>query len=132
MSADVGETRVSGRLDLAGAYPAEAGIRSWRRDLMMSRSVEITDTWELQDTPSSLVWHLVVNGPVAVEEGTVRVGDLTIAYDDELALTVEPLPLTDPRLTAVWGEQVTRLVFSARSLTPAGTTTMTFSGVESP
>lgn len=132
MSAEVGETRVSGRLDLAGAYPAEAGIRSWHRDLVMSRSVEITDTWELRDTPSSLVWHLVVNGPVAVEDGAVRVGDLTIAYDDKLALTVEPLALTDPRLTAIWGEQVTRLVFSARSLTPAGTTTMTFSGVESP
>ncbi|WP_328997698.1 heparinase II/III-family protein [Kribbella sp. NBC_00709] len=133
MSADVSETEVSSRLDLAGAYPAEAGIRSWNRELVMSRSIEITDTWELQDTPRSLVWHLIVNGSIAGEDGSVLVDDLSISYDaGKLSLSVEPLPLTDPRLTAIWGEQVTRLVFSARSLTPSGTTRMAFSGVRNP
>lgn len=133
MSAEVTGTRVSSRLDLAEAYPAEAGIRSWRRDLWMSRSIAITDTWELQDTPRSLVWHLIVNGSITAGDGIVRVDDLSISYDAEkLSLSVEPLPLTDPRLAAIWGEQLTRLVFSARSLTETGTIGMTFSEVESP
>jgi hypothetical protein len=99
----------------------------------MSRSIAITDTWELQDTPRSLVWHLIVNGSITAGDGIVRVDDLSISYDAEkLSLSVEPLPLTDPLLAAIWGEQLTRLVFSARSLTETGTIGMTFSEVESP
>ncbi|MER7243475.1 heparinase II/III family protein [Kribbella sp. NPDC000426] len=129
MSAGIGDERVRCELDLARAYPAEAGIRSWRRELVMDRPaelIELTDTWELQEAPSSLVWHLVVNGPITTSDGTVQIGDLSISYDaGEVALTIEPLPLTDPRLSAIWGDRLNRLVLSARTLTATGTTTFT-------
>jgi hypothetical protein len=127
MSAELDDTQDGCEVDLAAAYPAEAGIRSWRRGLVLNRAseqIEVTDTWELQDTPQSLVWHLIINGPVTAGDGTVEVGGLTISYDGKL--TVEPLPLSDPRLIAIWGNNLSRLVLSAHTPTPTGTTTMTF------
>ncbi|TDW24513.1 heparinase II/III domain-containing protein [Kribbella kalugense] len=126
MSAELGDAQASCQVDLAAAYPAD--IRSWRRGLILNRTselLEVTDSWELQDTPQSLVWHLIINGPVTAGNGTVEVDGLTISYDG-LELTVEPLPLSDPRLLAIWGNHLTRLVLSAQTPTPTGTTTMTF------
>jgi hypothetical protein len=135
MSAELNDTQASCQVELAGAYPAEAGIRSWRRGLIMNRAaerIELTDTWELQDAPQSLAWHLIINDPVTAADGTVRLDGnrgLVISFDaGTLALAIEPLQLTDPSLTAVWGETLTRLVFSARPAlrTPTGATTIVF------
>ncbi|TDW84098.1 heparinase II/III-like protein [Kribbella pratensis] len=129
MSAELGD-RTTCELDLAHAYPPEAGIRSWHRRLVLDQTVELTDTWDLSDAPRSLVWHLILNGPALHESGTIRVAGLTISYDaDHLAAVLEPLPLTDPRLSAIWGDQVTRLALTARPplLTPSNATTVVFS-----
>ncbi|MFF0344674.1 heparinase II/III family protein [Kribbella sp. NPDC004875] len=133
MSVELNDARARSQVELAGAYPAEAGIRSWRRDLVLNRPdelIELTDTWDLQEAPNSLLWHLIVNGPVTLEDGIARAGALTISYDaNQVSLTAEPLPLDDPKLSTIWGDQVTRLVLSAHpSLrTPTGRTTITFS-----
>ncbi|HEY3558980.1 MAG TPA: heparinase II/III family protein [Kribbella sp.] len=129
MSAELGD-RTTCELDLAHAYPAEAGVRSWRRNLTLGQALELADTWDLEATPTELVWHLMLNGPASHEHGTIRVADsLTIQYDaDRLAAVLEPIPLTDPRLAAIWGDHITRAVLTPREqlLTPTGTTTLTF------
>ncbi|WP_427892445.1 hypothetical protein ACQHIV_05995 [Kribbella sp. GL6] len=114
--------------DLARAYPEEAGIRSWYRRLVLTDAVELTDTWELADDPAELVWHLILHGDPIHEGTTITVGKLAIRYDDSLAAVLEPLPLTDPKLSDIWGDQVTRVVLSARPhlLRRTGAITLTF------
>jgi len=52
-------------MDLARAYPADAGIRSWRRTLRLSRDgtgdgkILIADAWDLDHCPERTVLHLV-------------------------------------------------------------------------
>ncbi|NUR94277.1 MAG: heparinase [Kribbellaceae bacterium] len=115
-------------VDIARAYPAEAGIRSWRRSLSLDRNVELTDTWDLLDEPTELVWHLILNGRAIQEVNKLIVDNLTITYDAELLLELEPIPLTDPKLADIWGPEVTRAVLTARPplLTRTGTITLTF------
>ncbi|MGZ0153138.1 hypothetical protein ACXJJ3_39175 [Kribbella sp. WER1] len=111
-------------VDLSSAYPAAAGIRSWRRSFALD---QVTDTWELADDPAELVWHLILHGEPTHEPGTIIVNNLTIRYDDaHLTAELEPLPLTDPKLSDIWGDQVTRVVLTARPqlLTRTGSTTL--------
>ncbi|NIK61551.1 heparinase II/III family protein [Kribbella shirazensis] len=128
MTAELGD-RTTCELDLARAYPAEAGIRFWRRRLVLDQAVELTDTWDLDEAPRELVWHLILHGRTSHEDGTIRVNGLTITYDaDTVSAVLEPLPLTDPRLSAVWGNQVTRAVLTANPphLNRTGATTVSF------
>ncbi|MFF0267266.1 hypothetical protein [Kribbella sp. NPDC004536] len=112
-------------LDLAQAYPPEAGIRSWRRSLSPT---EVTDTWDLDDDPTELVWHLLLNGHPVHECNTIVVDDLTITYEGEVQVDLEPIALDDPKLSDVWGPEVTRAVLTARPalLNRTGAITMTF------
>lgn len=133
MAADVAADRVQASLDLADAYPAEAGLESWIRDTVLTADgVVITDRWRLAETPESLVWHLIVNGTVTIEPGSVRVAGeggrgVIIVHPAGLACTAEPVPLPDPRLNQVWGPELTRLTLTASPelLQPAGELSLT-------
>ena len=52
-------------MDLAGAYPAEAGIRSWRRTIRLDRggtgdgTILVEDAWEINHSPERIVVHLI-------------------------------------------------------------------------
>lgn len=119
-------------LDLAPAYPAEAGIRSWRRVLRLERTppsarVTVQDTWQLDAPPRSLALHLLSAQPVIrTAEGTLRLGGpgpaLALRYDPtafDYALDVRDLD--DPRLTTVWGPTLRRIRLTHRHPPASGT-----------
>lgn len=122
MTADLGPRRVESSVDIAAAYPAEAGIESWLRGASLDGSaVKITDRWRLSDVPGSLVWHLIVRGDVTLSAGSIDVPDpaggrgLVIDYAaDQLNCASQSIALTDPRLSDVWGPELTRLVLTAK------------------
>ncbi|HLT60817.1 MAG TPA: heparinase II/III family protein [Microlunatus sp.] len=124
MSAELSQHRVESRVDIADAYPAEAGIESWLRESALGDAgVLLTDRWRLTDRPKSLVWHLIVRGEPTLSEGSIDLPDpaggrgLVIGYaPEELEVTTQAIALTDPRLSDVWGPELTRLVLTA---TPA-------------
>jgi hypothetical protein len=131
MSAELGNHHATAEVDLARSYPPEAGIRSWHRELTLNRPhelIELTDTWEFDHPPHELLWHLMLHGPTTHNGNTIRVDDLTITFDpDAVTAELQPLQLTDPALSAIWGNHITRLVLTARPthLTQAGTLTVT-------
>lgn len=121
-SVDITPAAVTVAMDLNRAYPREAKINSWRREGRLERGgvgeVRITDTWELAETPTSLVWHLIVHEAVEVDGGRILVGDpgrrrLVIYTEPELDIRVERIALDDERLTTVWGDELHRLVLTA-------------------
>jgi hypothetical protein len=124
MTADLGSARVESSVDIAEAYPAEAGIESWLRGTSLDESaVMITDRWRLSAAPASLVWHLIVRGDVTLTPGKIDIPDpaggrgLVIDYPaEQLECASQSIALTDPRLSDVWGPELTRLVLTA---TPA-------------
>jgi hypothetical protein len=123
-------------MELAPAYPAQAGVTSWRRALHLDRKqgvVIIDDVWELTRDPSSVVLHLVTAAEPRQADGRLFVPgadrDLEITYpQDTLIAGIERRPVDDPRLEATWGEAVWRVALTVRSPGRRGSTRLEIRG----
>ncbi|MDX6354655.1 MAG: hypothetical protein QOF98_1558 [Streptomyces sp.] len=111
--------------DLATAYPPEAKLETWLRTVRLVRGgderVEVDDAWRCQSPPRSLALHLLVGGALTVgSEGRATVTPpagrgLLLSWDPTaFSAEAEPIRLTDPAFTRVWGPAVHRLILSAR------------------
>jgi hypothetical protein len=127
-------------MDIAPAYPAEAGVATWTRTVSLVRDdrVEIRDRQEFLREPGELEWNFVTAcepvlgedgirllAPAAEEPGTPRAcrGILT-GTGEALIPTVEAIPLDDPRLAGSWPGGLWRIRF--RALRPCTTGTALF------
>jgi hypothetical protein len=107
-------------LELAGAYPAEAGISSWRRTCRLRRGedpgVEITEEF-LLGMPSPVTLSLLTPcPPEQTEEGQIALpaGDqrLLLSFDRPLMAEIERIALDDDRLRGLWGESLYRILLA--------------------
>jgi hypothetical protein len=111
-------------LDIADAYPQEAGLRTWRRTVTLNRGcdVRIADTFETSE-PAEIVLNLLTPckvvvgtaGSIDLEEQTLGSGlpsgAAQLTYDpDALTASVESIDVTDGRLKGIWGEKLTRIL----------------------
>ncbi|MCC6801718.1 MAG: heparinase II/III family protein, partial [Anaerolineae bacterium] len=123
-------------LDIAGAYPPEAGVKRWTRTIRLERGrvVTVADVYELDHTPRSLMLSLLTASEVALDEaGIIRLsaadlpdgrvsGTGVVRYDaGRFAATVEPIPITDSRMSRVWGDRVYRILLNAVIMRPHDT-----------
>ncbi|MGN7210567.1 heparinase II/III domain-containing protein [Brachybacterium paraconglomeratum] len=111
-------------LELREAYPAAAGLRSWRRTAALdrdARTVRVSDTWELEarsgheSVPPVVLHHVIAGDPLEHAPGLLRVRTLSgsvaeLRWEAELgAGALERREIDDPLLTASWGGAVHRL-----------------------
>lgn len=119
------------RLDLAGAYPPEAGLESWRRVLRLDRArnvVEVRDAFVLQKAGGKVVISLITPclvaisgaGRLSLSGGFLKVGKIEIAFPESWNVTTESVATMDPRLHAVWGDQIFRVLLAAENLPTQG------------
>ncbi len=112
-------------LDIAGAYPAEAEVKSWIRTLRMvrGRRVELREKYSLgrflKSTSLSLMTPLRIDtsgpGRILLKDRGPGAG-IVIAYDSaQLKHTFEDIPITDSRLKPVWGERIARILLISQS-----------------
>lgn len=124
------------QLDLSGAYPQEANIKSWQRTIALHRgdSLQITEAYTLSAATTPNQYHYVTNRPVDVSApGVVSIGSFPgadtrrgaeLTYDaNALEARITTFDVTDPRLLDIWGPQVHRieLVEKATPLTATRT-----------
>ncbi|WP_217594691.1 heparinase II/III family protein [Cohnella sp. GbtcB17] len=118
-------------MDIAGAYPPEAGIVSWHRAVALGRSgravVEIADDFKLNEPTRDIVYTLMTPcRPVERAPGTIlleyRPGSFAeIEYDKErLSFSQETIPVVDARLRRNWGDTVYRILLSEKSAVSEG------------
>ena len=129
VSYSVAEGAAELRMDIAPAYPAEAGITSWRRAVRLERghSVTVSDRFVLAKPTTDVRLSLMT--PCEVTNAQSGVLRLTCArpgsasrpvvaarFDGEtLVASVERVPVEDAKLAHVWGDQLFRIVLSARA-----------------
>jgi len=126
-------------LDLAGAYPTEAGMERWQRTVTLVRGEElvIEDAFELRATPSSVMLGLLTPCDVDLASGSVTFrstafgpqanrtsGAAVLTYALGIfQVTVERIDIDDARLGGVWGDHLHRVCFVAVSPPQTGTWT---------
>ncbi len=106
------------RLDLAQAYPPEAGIQSWRRAFRFDRAnneIEITDAYSLDKAAQRITLTLMCANRPAEAAGLLKLEDnVRVRYDAAaLKASIEEIPLQDGRLRATWGERLWRVLLTA-------------------
>jgi len=125
-------------LDIAGAYPEEAAVKTYKRSLIMNRgnSVVMKDNFELVEASVPLKLSLMSwRKPEIVSNGIIRLENppelknkkpLIIRYPGKAYhADIERITLEDGRLKASWGGHVYRIVLSEESKTAKGEVVIT-------
>lgn len=116
------------RAELAGAYPEEAGVRSWKREIALAPEdgVRLRDSFELERA-ESVVLSLLTAGPVEAEEGVLWIAardlpdgrssapGLVRFEKGDFAVAAETVRFADARLGKVWGDRVYRTRLELRT-----------------
>jgi len=109
-------------LNIDPAYPDDAGIKSWRRRVRLERqgkaSVIVADSFVLEDASRDVVLSLMTPHRPDVSEGTIILSGppvVRLEFDaSKLVATFERIEVEDARLSGVWGEELFRILLSAR------------------
>jgi hypothetical protein len=111
-------------LDIAGAYPPQAGIESWRRTLRLDRGkneIELRDAYVLQKPGGRVEWTLMTPGEVQqTRPGELAFSGVKVTFPEALAVAVEEVNTEDPRLKGVWGPRIRRILIKAAGLPAKG------------
>jgi len=117
-------------LDMAGAYPPEAHLASWRRVVTLKRQnrVKVLETYELLEPVQEITISMLtpcqvipsVPGLLVLAESEITEGKMSgagqVYFDPELlSVTTEEIPIQDEKLSPVWGSRLTRILFYQRT-----------------
>lgn len=86
------------RMDIAGAYPAEAGVQALEREMTVKGGrICLTDRIALQKE-QRVTWVFMLREKPSLVPGEARFGPLALRHDPALAQSVEEMPVTDARM----------------------------------
>ncbi|HLU12277.1 MAG TPA: hypothetical protein VK003_21545, partial [Oceanobacillus sp.] len=137
------EAQAALTLDIAGAYPPEAGLKRWVRTIRLVRgqSVMVEDDYELDHVPRSLVLSLLTPSHVSLAnagcislsradlpDGRVSASGEVLYDADKFSPSLEVIPITDSRMSSVWGEQLFRILLRVVDLKARDTWTLDIRG----
>ncbi|PQP88615.1 heparinase [Paenibacillus sp. AR247] len=111
-------------MNLAGAYPGFAGIKSWIRSVNfyrdLSPNIEISDNFLLNQVTDDITQILITPHPPQTQEiGNIILQDknynrVKIQYDSEMyAYSVEKILLEDEIMREIWGDALYRIKLTA-------------------
>lgn len=115
-------------VDIAGAYPKEAGIVSWVRSYELRRDVcsevNIRDTYELTRAEKLQFVFMLSSEPELRDDYVLlNAGGTQLVMKHkgvEFLPQVERIPIEDARLRPVWGKYLYRVMFTAHQPAAAG------------
>jgi hypothetical protein len=122
-------------LDIAKAYPPEAGLDSWRRTLRLDRvknEISVADACVLTRDVAQITFTLMTPcnvrvaapGELELDGRQAGFGRARVLFESaRLTPMVEEVAVADPRLKSVWGERVYRILLVAKR--PARTSAWT-------
>ncbi|HML49402.1 MAG TPA: heparinase II/III family protein, partial [Clostridia bacterium] len=110
-------------MELRDAYPGEAGIASWRREVALKRDpgmVAVTDRFTLHAPTDAVCRYLMTPQKPSLAPGLIVLpcegGAVTVAYDaDACAAEVEEIPIAESRLHWNWGDRLYRIILRERA-----------------
>lgn len=97
-------------MDVAGAYPAEAGVRAYRRRVRLDKGLGVTISDHHEgDKPATL--SLIFAERPELSPGMIRLPGLaTLAFSGAGPMRLEEVPITDQRLLRAWPDRLYRVL----------------------
>jgi hypothetical protein len=126
-------------LDMARAYPPDAGLDSWKRTFRLDREkneIEVADSYILKKPARQITQTLMTPckpeqaapGRLKLQAPGFRSGPVTILYDARVFTpAVEEVKLEDERLKSSWGERLYRILLTAADPPQRASWSITFS-----
>lgn len=112
------------RLNIARAYPAAAGVRSWVRTLRLDRAanqITVEENYALGKAAPQITLTLMTPRKPEPGSGEVRLGDVRVAFDARtFTVKTEEIKLADRRLRGSWGERLWRVLLVAEKPPASG------------
>ncbi|QJD83970.1 heparinase II/III domain-containing protein [Cohnella herbarum] len=114
-------------MEIAEAYPTEAGIDSWRRTARLIRgndaAIEVVDAFAMRDSAANAVFHSLVTpcrpemiGPGRIQFEYAEGRKAILIYDAEhLEARSEPIEHMESRLKRNWGDRMYRIVLEEKT-----------------
>lgn len=99
--------------EIQNAYPPEAGVKRWHRRIYEENgSIFISEEFEFAKESSYEIMLITPEKP-EIKAGTVKLGDISLAYDSSvLGAEFDTIEIDDAGLRKVWGSALYRLRFS--------------------
>jgi hypothetical protein len=126
------------KLDIAAAYPAEAGIDRWLRTVRLNRGkdIQVIDDFDLKKKAQKIQMTLMTScgvklstpGRISLKNGSgLQTTQMQISFDSaKLKADVEKIEITDANLKSVWGEHINRITLTNKAPTEKNTWTLKF------
>ncbi len=116
-------------LDIAGAYPENVAVQAWNRSYQLGKdgTLKINDDYVLKETQAPnqlnfLVWQKPDVSQAGRVTMLVKEKSVSLTYDARrFVATMEAVPLTDRRLSNVWGSEIYRVTLTDRKPERKGT-----------
>lgn len=103
-------------LELAQAYPQEANVKSWKREILFKRNKEITITenYQLKEfkNPAEIILMTPVRPDISDKKIIFDMGSSKYALyfdNNDLNPSYEKFELKDEKLKQTWGKQLYRI-----------------------
>lgn len=112
-------------MDIAGAYPEGAAVKTWIRGYRLSNDrLEISDNALLQSRKAPQQLHFMTQGRLTHSPGRVRIEvdscKVELVYDAAgFTVQTDTIALPDKRLSNVWGNEIYRLTLTEKAPAPA-------------
>jgi hypothetical protein len=105
---ELAEASASIEMEIAGAYPAEAGVRSYRRRVVLDKGRGVTIVDRYEGERAATLSLMFAQQPVIEGERIVLEGLATIDAAGAGAISVEAIEITDARLKWAWPDRLYR------------------------
>ncbi|MHC4171455.1 MAG: heparinase II/III domain-containing protein [Planctomycetota bacterium] len=125
------------KMNIAPAYPQEAGVKTWFRTVRLNRGrdIQVVDSFELKEESRNIIQNLITPCLIVQDKpGTLVLRDcekqteLILQYDPHrLAIQTETISLDDDRLLQIWGSRLHRILLKSKSAARRDTWTLQFS-----
>lgn len=112
------------KLDIAGAYPAEAKVKTWiRKYKVNNKGLIITDDFNIENPDKENIVHFLLATEPKIENGKISLnnGTHTLSFDAKIfEPSIDVIEQDDTRLSNVWGAKIYRLNLKAKDLASKG------------
>lgn len=111
-------------MNIAHAYPAAARLYSWQRSLILSpadKTVRLIDSFDFEGVKRCATLRFITPfEPRLTGAQGAQIGPVSVRWPEGLAASVEPVPLQDARLGALWGGALYRLSLTMETAAAGG------------